>query len=52
MLQDCSCALKKKKKPIRSEKNLTAHNLTFRPIRVMYILFLENKGNDHQQKKL
>ena len=40
-----------KRRPIRSEKNLTAHNLTFWPIRVMHILFLENKGNDHQLKK-
>ena len=41
-----------KRRPIRSERNLTAHNLTFWPIRVMHILFLENKGNDHQLKKL
>ena len=41
-----------KRRPIRSEKNLTAHNLTCRPIKVTYILFLKNKGNDHQLKKL
>ena len=41
-----------KTRPIRSERNLTAHNLTFLPIRVMHILFLENKGNDHQLKRL
>ena len=41
-----------KRRPIRSEKNLTVHNLTFLPIRVIHILFLENKGNDHQLKKV
>ena len=41
-----------KRRPIRSEKNLTAHNLTFWPIRVTHILFLKNKGNNHKLKKL